>query len=291
MSIRSRSSSRRSWRGSGLGNVACGKLADRLGLRIELEGFRGRRGRDRYLRFLQQVPVLRRALLAAAAARATTSSSPRSCCFSSLLVPTCLMGVSLPLLSRALTHHVGDAGRIIGSLYGWNTLGAAAGAVHDNVDPDSEYRARGRLAMGRREQRALRDRRLRHRGAAPGTTMRRPWQRQAVDRRGHAFPTLPFSSWILVYALTAPDRARLRDHVVPPTWRGPKIHGVHLRHGARRVSRGARIRRRDRICDSCIAASRPGCAFLLLQFALIWYAAVSIALSMSAIGRGTPQGW
>jgi predicted membrane-bound spermidine synthase len=49
--------------------------------------------------------------------------------FASLLVPTCLMGMSLPLLARALTTTVAGIGRVVGSLYGWNTLGAATGAL------------------------------------------------------------------------------------------------------------------------------------------------------------------
>jgi predicted membrane-bound spermidine synthase len=48
--------------------------------------------------------------------------------FLSLLWPTLLMGVSLPLLARALTTRVALAGHVIGSLYGWNVLGAATGA-------------------------------------------------------------------------------------------------------------------------------------------------------------------
>ncbi len=46
-----------------------------------------------------------------------------------LLPPTLLMGMSLPLLTRALTRRVGKAAACIGCLYGMNTLGAAAGAL------------------------------------------------------------------------------------------------------------------------------------------------------------------
>ena len=48
--------------------------------------------------------------------------------FVSLLWPTFFMGLSLPLLARGLTHAIDQAARVIGSLYGWNTLGAAVGA-------------------------------------------------------------------------------------------------------------------------------------------------------------------
>jgi predicted membrane-bound spermidine synthase len=45
-----------------------------------------------------------------------------------LLPPTLLMGMSLPLLVRAMLRDVSTAGRTIGYLYGINMLGAAAGA-------------------------------------------------------------------------------------------------------------------------------------------------------------------
>lgn len=49
--------------------------------------------------------------------------------FASLLWPTFFMGVSLPLLARAMTEDLDRAAIRIGQLYGFNTLGAAAGAI------------------------------------------------------------------------------------------------------------------------------------------------------------------
>jgi spermidine synthase len=49
--------------------------------------------------------------------------------FCSLLWPTFFMGVSLPLLAKALTRDVVEAAPTIGRLYGLNTLGAATGAL------------------------------------------------------------------------------------------------------------------------------------------------------------------
>jgi hypothetical protein len=46
-----------------------------------------------------------------------------------LLWPTFFMGLSLPLLARALTESAERAADRVGGLYAWNTLGAAAGAV------------------------------------------------------------------------------------------------------------------------------------------------------------------
>lgn len=46
-----------------------------------------------------------------------------------LLVPSTAMGVTLPILVRALTRSEQSFGSALGGLYGWNTLGAVAGAL------------------------------------------------------------------------------------------------------------------------------------------------------------------
>jgi spermidine synthase len=52
-----------------------------------------------------------------------------SVAFSLMLVPATAMGLTLPLLAKALTRFDGNFGRVLGRLYGWNTLGAMAGAL------------------------------------------------------------------------------------------------------------------------------------------------------------------
>ena len=49
--------------------------------------------------------------------------------FAILLIPTTLMGMTLPLLTQSFVDRVETAGQVIGLLYGINTLGAALGAV------------------------------------------------------------------------------------------------------------------------------------------------------------------
>lgn len=49
--------------------------------------------------------------------------------FGLLLIPATAMGATLPLLVKALTRDPGDFGRVLGLLYGWNTLGGVMGAV------------------------------------------------------------------------------------------------------------------------------------------------------------------
>lgn len=52
-----------------------------------------------------------------------------SLAFLLVLVPTSLMGATLPLLCQGLTARTADIGRIFGGLYGINTLGAVVGVV------------------------------------------------------------------------------------------------------------------------------------------------------------------
>jgi len=50
-----------------------------------------------------------------------------------MLVPAAAMGATLPLLARALGPFEATFGRLLGRLYGWNTLGAVFGAVLGEV--------------------------------------------------------------------------------------------------------------------------------------------------------------
>ena len=49
--------------------------------------------------------------------------------FALVLLPTTAMGITLPVLTRALSRGDQDFGRVLGRLYGWNTLGGVMGAV------------------------------------------------------------------------------------------------------------------------------------------------------------------
>ncbi|MFQ5597427.1 MAG: hypothetical protein ACE5GK_05190 [Nitrospiria bacterium] len=46
-----------------------------------------------------------------------------------LLIPSTAMGLTLPILTKALSKVDSNFGRVLGSLYGWNTLGAFLGVV------------------------------------------------------------------------------------------------------------------------------------------------------------------
>ena len=49
--------------------------------------------------------------------------------FAAVVVPATAMGATLPVLARALASAGSDYGRVVGQLYGWNTLGGVLGAL------------------------------------------------------------------------------------------------------------------------------------------------------------------
>lgn len=60
-----------------------------------------------------------------------------------LLVPSTAMGITLPLLTRALTRGTRSFGVALGRLYGWNTLGAMAGVLVGEAYLVGRYGVRG----------------------------------------------------------------------------------------------------------------------------------------------------
>jgi spermidine synthase len=113
--------------GLGLGNLVGGTLADRLGPRRSILAFAvanfgiGLFGLSSIAIFYDGYQAL----------AASVQSLPAAFAFHFVLlvVPTTLMGLSLPLLSRGVVRNVAEAAPVVGRLYAANTLGAAAGAA------------------------------------------------------------------------------------------------------------------------------------------------------------------
>jgi predicted membrane-bound spermidine synthase len=121
--------------------------------------------------------------------------------FTSLLIPTFLMGMTLPLLSKALTPRVEMAGKRIGSIYALNTLGAAVGAFTTGWFLLGEWNFSQILQIG-----ALINLVAGLLALLLGILL---WQKLAGSVEGirgtfrNSFrPTLPFPAWIVVYALS-----------------------------------------------------------------------------------------
>lgn len=68
-------------------------------------------------------------LLGSFASPATLNVARVAIAFTLLIVPSVAMGATLPLLARTLSAWDENFGRVLGRLYGWNTLGAVAGAL------------------------------------------------------------------------------------------------------------------------------------------------------------------
>jgi spermidine synthase len=64
-----------------------------------------------------------------------------------LLIPSTAMGVTLPLLTKALKAYDPNFGCVLGRLYGWNTLGAVIGAVVGEAYLVGAYGVRGTALM------------------------------------------------------------------------------------------------------------------------------------------------
>lgn len=114
--------------GLGLGSIIGAKIADRLSPHRALLGFA-----------LCEAGVAICALLSKfflydliAIGLADMVEQPAAIfalCFAGLVIPTTLMGASLPLLARAVTTDLASVASRIGTLYSLNTLGAGLGAL------------------------------------------------------------------------------------------------------------------------------------------------------------------
>jgi predicted membrane-bound spermidine synthase len=113
--------------GLGCGSLAGGHLADRLSRRGNLLAFAAAELAVGLFGLLS-APLYYDILYLRFGHLATPTLVPLVL-FLSLLWPTFFMGMSLPLLARALTRTIERAAPTIGVLYGLNALGASAGAL------------------------------------------------------------------------------------------------------------------------------------------------------------------
>ena len=113
--------------GLGIGSLVAGLLADRLSRRAALLAFA--LCEVGIAAFAVASPwlyydVIYRELLPLSASRGVIFAVV----FAGLLWPTFLMGCSLPFLSKAVVSEIAGSAKLIGWLYGLNTLGAGVGA-------------------------------------------------------------------------------------------------------------------------------------------------------------------
>jgi len=114
--------------GLGLGSILGAYAADRLSPARALAGFALCEAGVALCAFLSK-PFLYDWLALSMAGRVDAPLAVFALCFAGLVVPTTLMGASLPLLSRAVATSLDTVAERIGRLYGLNTLGAGLGAL------------------------------------------------------------------------------------------------------------------------------------------------------------------
>lgn len=114
--------------GLGCGNLVGGAIADRLTRRTNLLLFAGAELSISIFALISK-PVYYDLLYLQYPSLANSPWILVITLFISLLWPTFFMGMSLPLLARALTLEIKAAAGTVGALYGLNTLGAAIGSL------------------------------------------------------------------------------------------------------------------------------------------------------------------
>jgi spermidine synthase/MFS family permease len=276
--------------GLGIGSLVGGRLADRVGARSSLWWFAGAElaiglfglaSKALYYDLLYgHFPQLVARPGVAAAAL-----------FASLLGPTFLMGVSLPLLARGLVDRIGTTGRVVGSLYGWNTLGAAMGALLGTwlLLPRVSIERALLIAAGLNFScvvlAAVLARHQRHRERATPLT---PADVEAEQQRAPAVDSaLRFRFWVAIYGLTG--FVALGLEIV---WF--RLLGVMLKSGAFTFGTLLMVYLAGLGLGAATAARRvgrsqhPGLTFLLLQYGAILYAALSIVALMAFLDAGHP---
>jgi len=118
--------------------------------------------------------------------------------FASLLGPTFLMGLSLPLLARGLTDTLERAAPTVGALYGWNTFGAAAGAAIGTWVLLRRFDVEACLRVGAAANVLCAGVSLVLRARVEPGSPRQPGSEPAPPRAGSG---LPFWAWMVVYGL------------------------------------------------------------------------------------------
>jgi spermidine synthase len=119
--------------GLALGNALAARHTERLARPVRtyavLEALIGGAGLGLVLLFPVLTPILAPAFTSLLPWPEAVAALRVVCAFTLLLVPATAMGATLPLLARALSARDQSFGRVLGLLYGWNTLGAFVGAL------------------------------------------------------------------------------------------------------------------------------------------------------------------
>jgi spermidine synthase/MFS family permease len=269
--------------GLGCGSLAGGPLADRLSPRGRVLAFAAAEAGTATFA-LVSVPLIHGFFFVRLGPRALPLPVTALLLFVVLLLPTFLMGLTLPLLSRVVTTRLGQAGGRIGALYGWNTLGAALGAF---ATAWLAVRALGFAGTVHAAAALNLGCALAALGLASRPAPSSDGAEAAADQpdTGDAPPlVLPFRGWLAVYALTGFVALsleivwfRLLGIVLKSvSFTFATLLGVFLCGLAAGALAGSRWAPRS---------ARSARVFLVLQAAIPLYAALSLALLVFGLGH------
>ena len=209
--------------------------------------------------------------------------------FTSLLVPTFLMGTTLPLLAKALTPAVASAGRRIGSIYAFNTLGAACGAFVTGWLLMGRWSFPDILRFGAFMNFAV---------AAWAIVLGFVWQSQSArvfkedqEREPDAPPPIiSFPAWMLVYALSgflALSLEVLWFRLLGVMLKSnsltfPHLLGIYLASLAAGILIGVQLVK---------FGKQPAKTFLMLQSGITIYAGLSLAVLIFGVQHWPSLDW
>jgi spermidine synthase len=209
--------------------------------------------------------------------------------FTSLLIPTCCMGMSFPLLAKALTPAIELAGRRIGSIYALNTLGSSFGAFATAWFFLGSQDLPRILRLGARINLLVALLAL-----ALGAML---WKRVtsnpniAADSSPRAIrPGFSFSTWIVIYALSG--FLALAWEIVwfrllgvmlkSNSFTFPHLLAIYLGCLAVGIAIGTRLVR---------YTSRPGSICLALQSGIVIYAGFAVAILLWLVDHWPAVQW
>ena len=266
--------------GLGAGSFAGGRVADRIGARLSLRAFAAVEAAIAVCGLLSK-PIYYDLLYTRTSHWGAHPLVATIVLIISLLPPTFLMGMSLPLIARALTTQIASAGKVIGSLYSWNTLGAATGAFMTTWMLVPALGFDGSLFVGAAINAAC--------AIATYSLARRPVL-QATPQSPAATATsttLPFAAWTLVYSLTGFIALGLEI-----SWfrmLGVMMKSTSFTFGTVLAIYLAGIGLGGMMGARTVGTSRePGRTFLLAQYAMVWYVAASLIALIAALAAGYP---
>jgi spermidine synthase len=275
--------------GLGCGSLAGGFVADRLSRFATLVAFAAAEAGIAFFG-LQSKTLFYDVLYGQFAQVAAMPVAAGLVLFVSLLLPTCLMGASLPLLARAMTRHVRTAARTIGWLYAINTLGAAIGAMaatwwyipHRGIEGTLVAAAWLNLACAALVVPLALIAGVRFPRTAAATEQA-PAEASVTAAGGDAGLRLPFSTWVWLYGLSG--FIALSFEIV---WF--RLLGVMLKSTA--FTFGTLLAQYlfwlglGSALGSMMAGRirRPAAVFLMLQTAAAVYAGLSLSVIVQGVG-------